>query len=233
MRKTLFSTAAALGLMMAGAALAQTAPVSPPSAGSQAVTGARPGNEIGTGNSLPTSSNASNISSGDTRADIAPRLPTPGISDNSGPRAFLAVAQQALQGNRTGEAQEALERAETRLLDRSTAPENVGVADQGTMVRQITDARMALAKGDKAQALEKINEAMAGGAAASSSVGTIGASGGAMGMGGSTAGAVTGGAVTGGSVAPAASGGAALAAGATKSMGNDSSSSSSSDSTSK
>jgi hypothetical protein len=162
----LFASAVAV-VAIAGPAFAQT---SPP-ADSQAVTGARPGNEIGTGNSLPTSSNASNINRTDTRADIAPSLPIPPIGENANPSQYLAAAQNALRRNRTGEAQEALERAETRLLDRSTAPDSAGMPDQGPMIQQISDARMALAKGDKAGAMKVIQDAMAGGAGTSSTVG--------------------------------------------------------------
>ncbi len=49
------------------------------------VTGARPGNVIGTGQSLPLSDKASNATSSDTRSVIAPRLPTPSVGDDSTP----------------------------------------------------------------------------------------------------------------------------------------------------
>ena len=41
---------------------------------------ARPGNDIGTGQSLPTSDRASNITPDDTRSALSPRLPSPGLS---------------------------------------------------------------------------------------------------------------------------------------------------------
>ncbi len=64
----------------------------------------------------------SNITPSDTRSITAPRLPEPGAPSPSPPAAFLAAARRAVAAGRTGEAQEALERAETRLLDRPAAP---------------------------------------------------------------------------------------------------------------
>jgi hypothetical protein len=148
MRHTLLTSAVLLGIASAFPALAQTA------------TGARPGNEIGTGNSLPTSSNASNIGSADTHSTIAPRLPTPPVADNAGARQFLTVAERALTRGRTGEAQEALERAETRLLDRSTAPGAENTPNSGPMIQQITDALNALGRGDTRQAQQIVASAI-------------------------------------------------------------------------
>lgn len=120
------------------------------------VTGARPGNAIGTGQSLPLSDKASNATPGSTRSVIAPRLPTPNAGDDSSPRGFLQSAQRALTLGRTGEAQEALERAESRLLDRSVAPSRAGVPSAQPVVTQVGDARRALAAGDRAQAQQLI-----------------------------------------------------------------------------
>ncbi len=120
------------------------------------VTGARPGNVIGTGQSLPLSDKASNATAGDTRSVIAPRLPTPGVGEDSTPRQFLEAAQRALTLGRTGEAQEALERAESRLLDRTVAPSRAGQPSQQPVISQVADARRALAAGDRAQAQQVI-----------------------------------------------------------------------------
>ena len=103
---------------------------------------------------------ASNITPSDTRSTIAPKLPGPAVSADSGPREYLQAARDALAGNRTGEAQEALERAEARVLDRSTAPTATG-PDQRPMVQRISDAREALGRGDKAGAERIIDEALA------------------------------------------------------------------------
>lgn len=78
---------------------------------------ARPGNDIGTGQSLPLSPNASNITPDDSRSTIAPTLPIPQIGEDAPPAAFLRAARAALQAGRTGEAQEGLERAESLYAD--------------------------------------------------------------------------------------------------------------------
>jgi hypothetical protein len=120
------------------------------------VTGARPGNVIGTGQSLPLSDKASNATAADTHSVIAPRLPTPSVGEESSPRQFLEAAQRALTLGRTGEAQEALERAESRLLDRTVPPSRADQPSQQPVVSQVGDARRALAAGDRAQAQQVI-----------------------------------------------------------------------------
>ncbi len=141
---------AAMAFLAASPAMAQQDPA----------TGARPGNDIGTGQSLPLSNNASNISSGDTHSSIAPRLPSPPVSDQSSPRDFLMAAKSALQANKTGEAQEALERAETRALAGNVLATQVNDPSQQPMVQMITTARQSLAAGDKAGALATIDSAL-------------------------------------------------------------------------
>jgi hypothetical protein len=140
-------------LFSGGAAFAQTA-TSP-------VTGARPGNVIGTDSSLPTSNAASNITSTDTRSDIAPRLPAPDVGDNAGPHAYLVAARQALTDNKTGAAEEALERAETRALRGNVLASKVDDPSQQPLVKTITQARDALAKGDKPGTIQLIDTALA------------------------------------------------------------------------
>lgn len=216
MRNMLLASAALAGLSLGVPALAQTSPATSPSTGasqnsttqqnmtaqqsnssgatsaSQSPTGARPGNVIGTGNSLPRSGQASNITRSDTRSTIAPQLPVPTVGPNAGPEQFLTVAQSALQRHRTGEAQEALERAETRALDRSTSPANAGTPDQSPMIQQINDARTALGHGDTARASQIISQALAGagGNGASGSNGSMGSSG-SMGGGAAAPGTTT------------------------------------------
>ncbi|MBV9734367.1 MAG: hypothetical protein JO209_00555 [Acidisphaera sp.] len=146
--------AALIGLL-ATPALAQTPPP-----GANPATGARPGNVIGTGQSLPTSSNASNITPGDTRSPIAPRLPTPSVGDDSTPAGYLRAARQALASGQTGAAQEALERAESRLLDRSVAPSRANQPVRGPRISDITAARDALASGDRGRAIQAIDAAL-------------------------------------------------------------------------
>lgn len=187
MRKTLFMTAALLSLA-APAAFAQTmapvpavppaptvpeattAPMAPsmkpmPHASRHMVQPAasadiRPGHEPGVGDSFPASDKASNITSSDTRSPIAPRLPTPGVGENATPAAFLTAAQNALDAHQTGKAQEALERAETAMLQRSVPADMASTPDQGPRVNQVQMARDALAKGDLMGARKAIRAAM-------------------------------------------------------------------------
>jgi hypothetical protein len=70
------------------------------------------------------------------------------------------MAQRDLSAHRTGAAQEALERAETRLLDRSTPAGMTNTPDTGPMVRMISQAREALGHNDIAGAQNLISRAM-------------------------------------------------------------------------
>jgi hypothetical protein len=123
-------------------------------------TGARPGNEIGTGMSLPMGTRASNIDAGDTRSVIAPNLPSPLIGANASPVDYLRAAQSALQAGRTGEAQQSLEMAQTRLLDRSVPMGQTDNPDSNPAVVQISHALRALAAGDRAQTMQLIQSAI-------------------------------------------------------------------------
>ncbi len=107
----------------------------------------------------PRSSRASNIAPSDTHSEIAPRLPEPASASNS-PEAYLAAAQRALASGKTGAAQEALERAETRLLSRSTDPSAAAAPADMPMVQQIGQARQALATRDIAGARSAIRAAL-------------------------------------------------------------------------
>ena len=120
-------------------------------------TGARPGNEIGTGNSLPRSNRSSNTVPGDTRSVIAPNLPSPSVDDDATSRQYLVAARQALKAGQTGKAQQSLEMAETRMLDRSTEQGQTQDPSQNPGVQRITDARHALGTGDRRQAMTIID----------------------------------------------------------------------------
>lgn len=109
----------------------------------------------------PSSNAASNTTAANTRSEIAPRLPDPGAGAST-PQAYLAAAQRALAANRTGAAQEALERAETRLLSRSTDPSMANLPDPSAAVQAIGAARRALANRDLASAMSAISAAMSG-----------------------------------------------------------------------
>ncbi len=84
---------------------------------------------------------ASNLTASDTHSEIAPKLPAPSIGPDAGPEAYLMAAKKALKAHRTGEAQSALEMAETRALDRSTPVDQAGTPDSSPLV---TDIRAAL-----------------------------------------------------------------------------------------
>jgi hypothetical protein len=144
-------------------ALAQPAvPVGPQGVppGANPATGARPGNDIGTGMSLPMGSTASNIDPTDTRSQIAPNLPSPAVGDNATAPDYLAAARNALAAGRTGEAQQSLEMAETRLLDRSTPLFQTNTPSANPAVSQISQALQALAAGDRSRCMSLIDAAM-------------------------------------------------------------------------
>ncbi|MBV8576444.1 MAG: hypothetical protein JOZ58_15615 [Acetobacteraceae bacterium] len=132
-------------------------PASPPNTylPSERVTGARPGNPIGTGSSLPMGNRSSNILPGGP--EVAPNLPSPAVGQDASPRAFLLAARNALAAGRTGEAQQSLEMAQTRLLDRSVPLFQTNTPDQSPAVTQISQALQALGAHDRARAMQIID----------------------------------------------------------------------------
>jgi hypothetical protein len=128
--------------------------------GTNPETGARPGNDIGTGMSMPMGYRASNIDQGDTRSWIAPNLPSPAIGPNANAVDFLRAAQSALQAGRTGEAQQSLEMAQTRLLSRSVPMGQTSNPSDNPAVAQISQALRALSAGDRAQTMQLIQSAI-------------------------------------------------------------------------
>ncbi|MGI4939741.1 MAG: hypothetical protein ACRYHQ_04100 [Janthinobacterium lividum] len=107
-----------------------------------------------------TSSPASNIEPSDTRSVVAPALPVPPVPSVSTPRQFLQAAWEALLRGRSGEAQEALERAETRVLDRSVIASMTTAPDTDRIVLDIAVARRALAAHQSPVALRAIDDAL-------------------------------------------------------------------------
>jgi hypothetical protein len=140
--------------MLASPASAQSRPGLP--SGIDPVTGARPGNEIGTGSSLPLSDKAGNITPENTTSVIAPNLPSPPIGENAPVQDYLRAARSALIAGRTGEAQQALEMAETRALDRSVPLFQTNVALKGPLIDGIQRALHALGAGDRGLAVQII-----------------------------------------------------------------------------
>ena len=128
--------------------------------GTNPVTGARPGNDIGTGMSMPMGTRASNIDAGDTRSTIAPNLPSPSVGPDATAADYLRAAQASLQAGRTGEAQQSLEMAQTRLLDRSVPLGQTNNPSDNPAVTQISQALQALAARDRAQAMQLIQSAI-------------------------------------------------------------------------
>lgn len=140
-------------LLLAGSALAQNPPRTP--------TGARPGNDIGSGESLPRSNRASNTPGGPVRSEIAPNLPSPNLGPNASPADYLRAARTALATGKTGEAQQALEMAQTRALDRSVPQGQTNSPSQSPLVTSIGEALRALGAGNRGSAMQAIDAATA------------------------------------------------------------------------
>ena len=149
---------AAAFALIALPALAQTLP----SQTMSTVDGARPGHVPGLGTSEPASGRASNITSADTRSMIAPTLPSPDIGLDASPFEYLRSARAALVAGQTGQAQQALEMAETRVLARVVPPGQMTGPMDSQFVTQIRDARRALGAGDSPAAISLIDRALAG-----------------------------------------------------------------------
>ena len=90
---------------------------------------------------------------------IAAKLPSPALDENAGPVEFLRVAESALAAGRTGEAQEAMEMAQTRLLIRAVPLGTTGVPSDQPAVKLVSQALQALAEGDRATCLRMIKAA--------------------------------------------------------------------------
>jgi hypothetical protein len=108
----------------------------------------------------PTSNGASNIDQQDTSSPIAPALPAPNLAEGARPSDALRAAVGALAAGRTGEAQAALEMAETRMLDRSVALGQTGSPSDNPTVGQISRALQALAANDRATSMQWLQTAL-------------------------------------------------------------------------
>jgi hypothetical protein len=128
--------------------------------GTDPATAARPGHEHGTGELLSLSDKASNVGPVDTRSTIAPTLPSPAIGETASTQDYLKAARAALVAGHTGQAQQSLESAETRALDRAVAPGQTNAPSDSQLVVRIRDARHALGSGDRAHAIQFIDLAM-------------------------------------------------------------------------
>lgn len=112
------------------------------------------------GANAPFSRSASNINAYNTDSNIAPRLPQPNAYGNS-PQAYLHAAQRALAQGDTGQAQAALERALTRVLN-GAVPTGMSVNDilNSPLVQAMTAARQALAFNDVASSQAAVAQAL-------------------------------------------------------------------------
>jgi len=138
--------------------LAAAVPASAQPKGSETtMPGVRPGHEPGVGLSYPLSPHASNIGPADTGSTIAPTLPEPDVGENASPRQLLMAARNALAAGRTGQAQEAMERAQTRLLDRATPLFQTDRPSADPAVARISEALRALGTGDRDGALRALD----------------------------------------------------------------------------
>jgi hypothetical protein len=90
---------------------------------------------------------------------LAP-LPSPAISPNDRPSDYLRAAQGALAAGRRGEAQEALEMAQTRMLDRGVPLGQTNNPSDNPTIGQISQALRALAARDQATSMQSIQMAI-------------------------------------------------------------------------
>jgi hypothetical protein len=87
-------------------------------------------------------------------------LPSPGVAEPGRPSDYLRAAQSALVAGRNGEAQEALEMAQTRMLDRSVSQGQTNNPSDNPTVGQIAQALQALAARDRANCLRMVQAAI-------------------------------------------------------------------------
>jgi hypothetical protein len=88
-------------------------------------------------------------------------LPSPPASPSDRPSDYLRAAQGALAAGRRGEAQEALEMAQTRMLDRSVPLGQTNNPSDNPTSAQISRALQALAANDRTACLQAIQTALA------------------------------------------------------------------------
>ncbi len=101
-----------------------------------------------------------NAAPSDTHAATALPLPGPPLLSDDPRRAFLEAARRALEAGRIEEAREAIERAETRLLNAPAAPVQASSPERQDAVLAIGEARRALAAHDRQGAIRAIDDAL-------------------------------------------------------------------------
>ena len=90
---------------------------------------------------------------------LATALPAPPLGDDASPAEFLRAAAHALAAGRSGEAQQSMEMAQTRLLDRSVPLGSTGIPSEQPAVKLISEGLQALSAGDRDTCLRKIEAA--------------------------------------------------------------------------
>lgn len=90
----------------------------------------------------------------------ATALPAPALSEDASPTEFLRAAEGALAAGRIGEAQQAMEMAQTRLLDRSATVGTTWTPSDNPAVKTISQGLEALGVGDRMTAARMIQAAI-------------------------------------------------------------------------
>ena len=145
MRRSILSVP--LLVAMSAAALSQPSP-----------NGARPANEFGGDGT--TDGHAIRLAMDNARSTVVPALPSPPGGDEQRASDYLKAAQGALAAGRSGEAQQALEMAQTRMLDRSVPMGQTNNPNDNPTVQQISRALQALAVRDRATSMQFIEAAI-------------------------------------------------------------------------
>ena len=109
----------------------------------------------GVGNSLPLSNCEKIIEAANARSDGATN-----IGEDATANDYLRSARASLVSGLTCQAQQSLDMAETRALDRSVVQSQKGVPDDGQLVSRIRDVRHALDAGDNAHAIQLVDLAL-------------------------------------------------------------------------
>ena len=146
---------AAAGLLgvIAVSALAQAPPI--------ARDDVRAGLENGDRDSLPKSNNASNIVGSGEGSGVAPTLPSPNLGPDAPIRDYLRSARASLVAGETGKAQQSLEMAETRSLNRAEPSAQPNMPTNSAMANKIREALQTLGSGDKPGTIRLIDVALA------------------------------------------------------------------------
>ncbi|HQT77226.1 MAG: hypothetical protein B7Z80_06015 [Rhodospirillales bacterium 20-64-7] len=92
---------------------------------------------------------------------VQPALRTPDLPEGSKPSEYLRAAAGALATGHYGETEEALEMAQTRMLDRSVPLFQTNNPSDNPVTQQINQARQALAAHDRETCMRFIQDAIA------------------------------------------------------------------------